>query len=34
VFRTLGWPIALIVREDIKDALEGIGATGTRFQEV
>lgn len=34
VFRTWGWSIALIVREDIKDALERIGATGTYFQEV
>jgi hypothetical protein len=34
VFRTWGWPIALIVREDIRDALERMGATGTKFQEV
>jgi len=34
VFRTWGWSIALIVREDIKDALDRIGATGTKFQEV
>jgi hypothetical protein len=34
VFRTWGWSIALIVREDIKDALERMGATGMRFQEV
>jgi hypothetical protein len=34
VFRTWGWPIALIVREDIKDALERMGATGLQFQEV
>jgi hypothetical protein len=34
VFRTWGWSIALIVREDIKDALERMGATGTWFQEV
>jgi hypothetical protein len=34
VFRTWGWSIVLIVREDIKDALERMGATGTQFQEV
>jgi hypothetical protein len=34
VFRTWGWSIALIVREDIKDALERLGATGTQFKEV
>jgi hypothetical protein len=34
VFRTWGWSIALIVREEIKEALERIGATGTKFQEV
>ncbi|NOK07812.1 hypothetical protein HNS30_01950 [Corallococcus exercitus] len=34
VFRTWGWPIALIVREEIRDALERIGATGTKFEEV
>jgi hypothetical protein len=34
VFRPWGWPIALIVREDIKDALERMGATGTSFDEV
>lgn len=34
VFRTWGWPIALIVREEIRDALERLGATGTKFQEV
>jgi hypothetical protein len=34
VFRTWGWPIALIVREEIRDALERIGATGAKFQEV
>jgi hypothetical protein len=34
VFRTWGWSIALIVREDVKDALERMGATGMRFQEV
>lgn len=34
VFRTWGWSIALIVREDIKEALERLGATGTKFEEV
>ncbi|MCP3140214.1 imm11 family protein [Pyxidicoccus xibeiensis] len=34
IFRPQGWAIVLIVREDIKDALEGMGATGTTFEEV
>lgn len=34
VFRTWGWDIALIVSEDIKVALERIGATGVKFTEV
>jgi hypothetical protein len=34
VFRPEGWSTALIVSEDIKDALERLGATGTRFEEV
>jgi hypothetical protein len=34
VFRTWGWHIALIVSEEIKEALESIGATGTKFKEV
>lgn len=34
VFRPWGWSIALIVREDIKEALEHMGATGMKFQEV
>jgi hypothetical protein len=34
VFRTWGWSIALIVSEEIKNALEGIGATGMKFTEV
>jgi hypothetical protein len=34
VFRTEGWPLALIVSEDIKQALERIKATGVRFTEV
>jgi hypothetical protein len=34
VFRPEGWTVALIVSEEIKDALERMGATGTRFEEV
>ncbi len=34
IFRPQGWAIVLIVREDIKQALERMGATGTTFEEV
>ncbi|EPX63212.1 hypothetical protein D187_005617 [Cystobacter fuscus DSM 2262] len=34
VFRPWGWNIALIVSEEIKEALERIRATGTKFKEV
>jgi hypothetical protein len=34
IFRTWGWTVALIVSEEIKDALERIGATGVKFKEV
>ena len=34
VFRTWGWDIALIVSEEIKEALERAGVTGTKFKEV
>jgi hypothetical protein len=34
VFRPEGWSGTLLVSEEIKDALERMGATGTRFQEV
>ncbi len=34
VFRTWGWTIALIVSEDIKEALERAGITGVKFKEV
>jgi len=34
VFRTWGWTVALIVSEEIKEALERIGATGAKFKEV
>jgi hypothetical protein len=34
VFRCEGWPGPLIVSGEVKDALDGLGATGTRFEEV
>ncbi|MDY7228405.1 imm11 family protein [Hyalangium rubrum] len=34
VLRCEGWSSPLIVSEEIKNALEGMGATGTRFEEV
>jgi hypothetical protein len=34
VFRTEGWEGSLIVSGDIKAALESVGATGLRFEEV
>lgn len=34
VFRTWGWTVALIVSEDIKEALEHAGITGVKFKEV
>ncbi|WP_426748195.1 DUF1629 domain-containing protein [Myxococcus faecalis] len=34
VFRTWGWPVALIVSEDIKTALERANITGAEFEEV
>ena len=34
VFRTWGWTVALIVSEDIKEALERAGVTGLKFKEV
>ena len=34
VFRCEGWMGPLLVSGEIKDALEGMGATGTRFEEV
>lgn len=34
IFRTWGWDIALIVSEEIKEALERLGATGTKFKQV
>lgn len=34
LFRTWGWPVALIVSEELKTALERTGATGMKFTEV
>jgi len=34
VFRLEGWIVSLLVSGEIKDAMERIGATGTRFEEV
>ncbi|WP_369945125.1 imm11 family protein [Vitiosangium sp. GDMCC 1.1324] len=34
IFRPWGWPVALIVSEDLKQAMEQEGITGTRFIEV
>jgi hypothetical protein len=34
VFRPWGWPIVLVVREELKTALERMGASGTEFEEV
>lgn len=33
-FRTWGWHVALIVSEDIKEAMERAGATGAKFTDV
>ncbi|WP_376758208.1 imm11 family protein [Archangium violaceum] len=34
VFRPWGWPVALLISEDLKQAMEAEGITGTRFVEV
>ncbi|WP_257457763.1 imm11 family protein [Archangium lipolyticum] len=34
IFRPWGWTVALIVSEDLKEALEREGLTGTKFTEV
>lgn len=34
VFRPWGWPVVLIVSEEIKEALEREGVTGMKFQDV
>jgi hypothetical protein len=33
IFRPWGWPVALVISEDLKQALEQEGITGTRFVE-
>jgi hypothetical protein len=34
IFRPWGWNVALIVSEDLKDAMEAVGITGTKFEPV
>ncbi|MFL5350092.1 MAG: imm11 family protein [Hyalangium sp.] len=34
VFRPEGWEVALIISEEIKNAMEDMGVTGARFEEV
>lgn len=34
IFRPWGWEIALIVSENIKEAMQRLGMTGARFEEV
>jgi hypothetical protein len=34
IFRPWGWNVSLIVSEDLKEALEQAGITGTKFEEV
>ncbi|MBN8228738.1 hypothetical protein JYK02_14610 [Corallococcus macrosporus] len=34
VFRLWGWPLPIVVDEEIKEALERVGASGARFDEV
>jgi hypothetical protein len=34
IFRPWGWEIALIVSESIKEAMQRLGVTGARFEEV
>jgi hypothetical protein len=34
VFRPEGWEVTLIVSGDIKEALERVGTTGAKFEEV
>jgi hypothetical protein len=33
IFRPWGWPVALVVSEDLKAAMEDAGITGTKFEE-
>src|SRR5690606_30425219 len=34
VFRPWGWPVVLVVSEEIKEALERTSTTGIKFEEV
>lgn len=34
IFRPWGWNVALLVSEDLKDAMEAVGITGTKFEPV
>ncbi|QSQ27993.1 hypothetical protein JY651_05500 [Pyxidicoccus parkwayensis] len=34
IFRPWGWNVALIVSEDLMDAMEAVGITGTKFEPV
>jgi hypothetical protein len=34
LFRPWGWPVALVVSEEVKSALERVGTTGTSFVDV
>lgn len=34
VFRTWGWTVALVVSEGVKKAMESLGASGAKFQEM
>ncbi|MFP2908374.1 imm11 family protein [Pyxidicoccus sp. 3LFB2] len=34
IFRPWGWNVALIVSEDLKDAMEAVGITGPKFEAV
>ncbi|MCY1018308.1 imm11 family protein [Pyxidicoccus sp. MSG2] len=34
IFRPWGWNVALIVSEDLKDAMDAVGITGTKFEPV
>lgn len=33
IFRPWGWTVALVVSEDLKNAMEEAGLTGTKFEE-
>jgi hypothetical protein len=34
IFRPWGWTVALVVSEELKDAMGRVGATGAKFEEV